>query len=99
MTSERPLAEFGVKGSTDSENRGVWVGDEKIAALGVRVTKHITMHGFALNVNTNLDYYKNIVPCGIHGKGVTSLHLLKPGISMEAVKKVVVDKFKGVLGY
>lgn len=93
------LADFGVSGATDRKNRGVWVGDNKIAAIGVRITRQITMHGFAINVSTNLDHYKGIIPCGISDKGVTSLHLLTPDISMEQVKNKVVEKFREVFGY
>lgn len=93
------LADFGVQATTDRKNRGVWVGNEKIAAIGVRITRQITMHGFALNVSTNLDHYKGIIPCGIYDKGITSLHLLVPDISMKNVKNKVVEKFGEVFGY
>ena len=52
---------------------GVWVDDSKIAAIGVRLSKWITMHGFALNVNTDLSYYSGLIPCGIFECGVTSI--------------------------
>ena len=94
----RVMADFGVQADTDRQNRGVWVGDEKIAAIGVRVTRRITMHGFALNVRTDLANYAGIVPCGITDKGVTSLHLLVPDVSMDAVKDVTVQRFREVFG-
>jgi len=93
------LEDFGVPGTTEKKHRGVWFGDNKVAALGVRVTGGITMHGFALNVLTNLEAYKGIVPCGIEGKGVTSLHLLVSGISMKEVKERLVGRFKDEFGY
>jgi lipoyl(octanoyl) transferase len=95
----RTLADYGIKGGRDEKHRGVWIGDKKIAAIGVRITRHVTMHGFSLNVCVNLDYYKGIVPCGIADKGVTSLDRLVPGIRMEDVKKKIVERFKEVFGY
>lgn len=93
------LRHFGVSAKTDSSNRGVWVGNDKIAALGVRVTRKITMHGFALNVRVNLDDYSGIIPCGIKEKGVTSLHLMCPDVTVDSVKPVLIKAFRGVLGY
>jgi lipoate-protein ligase B len=93
------LARFGVEGRTDPVNRGVWIGQEKVAALGVRVAGGVTMHGFSLNVNVALEDYAGIVPCGIPDRGVTSLHLHVPGVSIETVKPVVTDVFKEVFGY
>jgi len=90
------LAGFGVEATTDRKNRGVWVGNEKIAAIGVRVTRRITMHGFALNVRMDLGSYAGIVPCGITDKGVTSLHLLVPDVTMDTVKEKVVEGFEKV---
>ncbi|MBN2301415.1 MAG: lipoyl(octanoyl) transferase LipB [Lentisphaerae bacterium] len=94
----RVLAEYGVEGRRDPANRGVWVGDEKIGAIGVRVARHITMHGFCLNVTVNLDNYRYIVPCGIHDKGVTSLDRLVNGVTVEDAKRLIIEKFGEVMG-
>jgi lipoyl(octanoyl) transferase len=93
------LARFGVTGRTDPVNRGVWIGQEKVAALGIRVSGRVTMHGFSLNVDTAMEDYAGILPCGIRDRGVTSMHLHCPGITMEAVKPVVVHSFQSVFGY
>jgi lipoyl(octanoyl) transferase len=69
----RTIVDFGIEGGRVAGLTGVWVGDEKIAAIGVRIARWITSHGFALNVNTDLSYFKMIVPCGITDKGVTSI--------------------------
>jgi len=70
-------AEFGVVASRYCERSGVWIrdarGDRKIAAIGIRVAKGVTMHGFAINVTTDLSYFDRIIPCGIADAGVTSL--------------------------
>ena len=67
------LAAFGQTAGRDPRNRGVWVGNAKICAIGIRVSRHVTMHGLALNVNTDLSYFAGIVPCGLPDAGVTSL--------------------------
>jgi lipoyl(octanoyl) transferase len=91
----RAARDFGV----ESEPRGgdfvgVWVGDEKLAAIGIRISRWVTMHGFAFNVSTNLDYFNLIVPCGIQGHGVTSLEkLLGHPVEMRAVVASVMRHF------
>ena len=88
------LAEFTVTAERKDGLTGVWVGDEKIAALGVRVTRWITMHGFALNVTPDLTYYSGIIPCGIFEYGVTSMaRFLTDEVTVDSVKQVLIEKF------
>ena len=90
----RTIADFGVEGSRIKGLTGVWVGDEKIAAIGVRIARWITSHGFALNVSTDLKYFQMIVPCGITDKGVTSMsRLLGRQIDMREVAQVFRRRF------
>ena len=67
------LNTININGTKKSEYPGIWVGNNKICAVGVRIKKWVTMHGLALNLSTNLDRYESIVPCGILGLGVTSI--------------------------
>jgi lipoyl(octanoyl) transferase len=69
----RVARDYGITAGRVDGLTGVWVGDEKLAAIGVRIARWITSHGFALNVTTNLDYFSLIVPCGIPDRGVTSM--------------------------
>ncbi|MBE3099544.1 MAG: lipoyl(octanoyl) transferase LipB [Planctomycetes bacterium] len=69
----RVAGEFGIRAGRVKGLTGTWVGAEKIGAIGVRISRWITSHGFAFNVDTDLDYFRLIVPCGIAGRGVTSL--------------------------
>lgn len=94
------LAEYNIKAERSKGETGVWIDvgtpfARKICAMGVRASRWITMHGFALNVNTNLGYFDNMIPCGIKGKAVTSLNveLGKPEISLEEVKKTLLKHF------
>ena len=70
------LFEFGIIATRIQGLTGVWVGQEKIAAQGVRISRWVTMHGFALNVNPDLSYYDGIIPCGIFDRGITSMEEL-----------------------
>ncbi len=65
--------EYGISSDRDLKHRGVWVGNEKITAIGISIHKAVTMHGFAFNINTNLEHFNWIIPCGITDKGVTSI--------------------------
>lgn len=90
----RSIADSGVPGTRIPGLTGVWVGNEKIAAIGVRIARWITSHGFALNVNTDLSYFKLIVPCGIPNKGVTSLsQILGRKLDLEEVAQRVAKRF------
>ena len=88
------LFDYNITANRKNGLTGVWYNNEKIAALGVRVSRWITMHGFSLNVNPNLNHYKNIIPCGIFEHGVTSMsNILNENIDYEHVKKTIIKKF------
>jgi lipoyl(octanoyl) transferase len=93
------LHAFGIKGEREAGMTGVWVRGEKIAAIGVRVSKWITMHGFALNVNTDLQKFERIIPCGIFHKGITSMQrTLGREVPIEDVERKLAESFSGVFG-
>lgn len=101
----RTLADYGIKGERSEGETGVWldVGTpfaRKICAMGVRASRWVTMHGFALNVNTDLGYFDNIIPCGIRGKAVTSLNveLSKEKVDTEEVKTLILKHFEEIFG-
>ncbi len=93
------LAEYKIKAGRVEGLTGVWVDGAKVAAIGVKVTRWITMHGFAFNVNTDLSYFGNIVPCGITDKPVTSMEkLLGSQLDYVEVQDKVCEKFGEVFG-
>lgn len=95
------LAEYGLESGRSAGETGVWLGvgtpcARKICAMGVRASRWVTMHGFALNVNVDLGYFDNIIPCGILGKSVASLNV-ELGVDMvdeKEVKKKIVNHLK-----
>lgn len=94
------LAYYGIEGRREARLTGVWVGEEKIAAIGIKVSHWISSHGFALNVRPNLDRFDLIVPCGIQGRGVTSLEkLLGKAPADKEVKAQVISAFCRSFGY
>ena len=93
----RTLGDYSVTADRDQRHVGVWVGDEKIAAIGVRVSRWVTMHGLALNVDPVMEHFSFINPCGIADRGVTSLaRLLSREVSLEEVTERLVARFAEV---
>lgn len=94
------LADFSIVATRSKGETGVWVDIDtpfarKICAMGIRASRWVTMHGFSLNVNTDLSHFDHIVPCGIHGKQVTSMaEELKKEVSLEEVKKRITHHFE-----
>ena len=90
------LSEFNIKSFGDPKNIGIWVNDKKninkIAAIGVRVSKWIAYHGFAININNDLSKYQNIVPCGISDKGITNLKTINDQ-NYNILSDVIFDNF------
>lgn len=101
----RTIAEYGIVGERTQGETGVWIDKDiphkarKICAMGVRTSRWITMHGFALNVNTDLSYFELIIPCGIQNKQVTSMEReLGHTIDLNEVKQKIKHHFKDVFG-
>jgi lipoyl(octanoyl) transferase len=96
----RLLERFGIEGRRIGGKTGVWVGDEKVAAIGIAVSRWTAYHGFALNVATDLSAFDLIVPCGIRGARVTSLERLTGrAVAIEEVKPPLVECLAEVLGF
>ena len=95
----RTLRMFSIEAGRDASHPGVWADREEIAAIGLSVRRWVTMHGFALNVNTNLDHFTCINPCGFSDRRATSMSkILRRTISMEAVKEQVISHFRHTFG-
>lgn len=93
----RTAADFGIEAGRVEGLTGVWVGRDKLAAIGVRIGRWITSHGFALNVSTNLDNFGLIVPCGIADRGVTSMErLLGRPLPLADAEEAIVSNFNRV---
>jgi lipoyl(octanoyl) transferase len=93
------VSDFGIGAARIPGLTGIWVGDRKLAAIGVRISRWVTSHGFALNVSTDLSHFELIVPCGIADKGVTSMErLLGRLVPMDEVAGAVVLRFERVFG-
>jgi lipoyl(octanoyl) transferase len=93
------LADFNIPAERQSGYTGVWVNDQKIAAIGTRVSKWVTMHGFALNIFTDLTLFRGIIPCGLSTKGVGRMVDLNPTVTAEDVAAVIVREFVKVFGF
>ncbi len=91
------LNHFEISAGRIKDLTGVWVNNQKICAIGIKVTRWVTMHGFALNVSTQLDYFNHIIPCGINDRSVTSMQEVKnQNISLEQVKEKICESFEKV---
>jgi lipoyl(octanoyl) transferase len=97
------IAEYGIKGERSPGETGVWIDhnmkgkERKICAMGIRCSRWITMHGFALNVNTDLSFFENIIPCGIQNKQVTSIEKeLQHKVDIVEVKRLLKNNFSKV---
>ena len=91
------LNHFGISAGRIKDLTGVWVNNQKICAIGIKVTRWVTMHGFALNVSTQLDYFNHIIPCGIGDKSVTSMReVANQDFLIEDVKQKICESFQTV---
>jgi lipoate-protein ligase B len=100
LSAIRTLNDFGLAAARRPPFTGIWIGDKKIAAIGVAVKRCITFHGLALNVNTDLSYFKRIIPCGLAWADVTSMEKeLSESQGVERVKESFLRNFAEVFGY
>lgn len=96
----RTLKYYGVEGTRNPKYTGVWIEDRKIAAIGIKVSRWITMHGFAFNINSDLSFFSGIIPCGIIDKAVTSLQQeTSKSHNIQEVKELLLINFNEFFGY
>lgn len=96
----RVLNEYNVRAYRIPEYTGVWVNDEKISAIGIKISRWVTMHGFAFNINTDLEFFDKIIPCGIFDKGITSLKkILGKNVDLDEVENFLIKHFVDVFKY
>jgi len=96
----RVCNDYGLDAGRNEKYTGVWLGEKKIAAIGIKVSRWVTMHGFAFNINTDLDFFNGIIPCGIKDKDVTSLSKeLNKSMDIQELKEKLVHHFKEVFNY
>lgn len=96
----KTCAEYNIICERNPNHTGVWINDRKIAAIGIKVSRWVTMHGFAFNINTDLNLFNGIIPCGIKDKAVTSLkNELRSDINISEVKELLVKYFKEIFTY
>jgi lipoyl(octanoyl) transferase len=92
--------DYGIESEQNIKYTGVWIDNRKICAIGIKVSRWITMHGFAFNVNTDLNLFEGIIPCGIQEKEVTTLSKeLNTELNIDEVKTKVVNNFVKVFDY
>jgi len=96
----RVCTQFGLSADRNKKHTGVWIENKKIAAIGIKVSRWITMHGFAFNVNTDLSLFQGIIPCGINDKEVTSLQKeLGKKLDLTQIKEMIIKNFIEVFSY
>jgi lipoyl(octanoyl) transferase len=96
----KTCAEYNLICERNPKHTGVWINEAKIAAIGIKVSRWVTMHGFAFNINTDLNLFNGIIPCGIQDKSVTSLKReLNREVDISEVKEKIVKNFKEIFSY
>lgn len=93
-------SDFGIQAERDEKHPGVWVGNKKIAAIGISIKNKVSMHGFAFNITTDLSFFNKIIPCGITDKGVCSLEsLLNKQVDFNETRNIVEGHFRRLFMY